>query len=108
MKNKNYKAKKYIKNLENYLDNQEAQKNANKELVKHYKALFETSCSEHKFQLLQVELLKSALNNIASFTNDPLAKRMIELAIEQHNLDKIVHARLIFGNKIENELNKLK
>ena len=92
----NKKAKKYIKNLERYIDNQEAQKLANKEMTTHYKQLFETTCKEHRFQLLQVEFLKNELEQIISFTNDNLAKKAAEMAIERHNLDKIIHARKIF------------
>lgn len=67
-----------------------------KEMREHYESLFKTGVGELRFELLQVDALKNALQEIIAMTNDPLAKKVAEMAIERHNVDKLIHARKLF------------
>ena len=79
------------------LKNKEAAFNAAKERVKHYKELLEVGISELKFSNMLNDSLLGTLSEIETFTSDKLAKEVIKNAKERYNLDKIVHARVIFG-----------
>lgn len=67
-----------------------------KDMREHYESLLRTWVGELQFELLQVETLKNALEEITAMTNDPLAKKAAEMAIERHNVDKLIHARKLF------------
>lgn len=49
-----------------------------------------------QFANMSIEFLYNALDEIVSMTNDPLAKKVAEMAKERHNVDKIIHTRTIF------------
>jgi len=72
-------------------------KETDKELLKHYKELFTTSCNELQFARLQVEHLYSVLDELLVFVNG-LEKDVIENALQKHQLDKLIHAKLLFTN----------
>lgn len=72
----------------------------NKEMRIHYQELFETSISELHFANLQIEHLYSVLDELITFTGT-LEKAVIENAINRHELDKLIHAKLLFGNNPE-------
>lgn len=54
-----------------------------------------SASKELQFYRLQVECLLGVLNEIYTFTG-PLEQKVIENAKERHELDKIIHAKLIF------------
>lgn len=53
---------------------------------------------EHRFQLLQVQLLVNWLEEIQAMTTDPLTKSVISNLLDRHELDKNIHARNLFRN----------
>lgn len=59
-------------------------------------ALLDAGVWELRFANMSIEFLYNALDEIASMTNDPLSKKVAEMAKERHQLDKIIHARTIF------------
>lgn len=69
-----------------------------KSMCKDKESLLQTVSWEHRFQLLQVQLLVNWLEEIKSMTTDPLTKSVISNLIERHNLDKLIHARILFPN----------
>ena len=82
--------------------NLKRQYKANKELLKHYKELFEASINELQFSNLQIEFLKNTLNEVLNLNNQKvnpkLIKQVIDNAIERHYLDKLIHNNLIGKN----------
>lgn len=52
---------------------------------------------ELRFELLQVELLKQALEEIILVGNDNLSNEIASLCLDRHELDKLIHARVIFN-----------
>lgn len=61
-----------------------------------YKELFEAGVNELHFEKIRAEYLLSIMNEIESFTDDPLVKTAIKNAKERHRLDFLIHARIIF------------
>ena len=57
--------------------------------------LLESAISELQFANLQTAYLKSVLDELESFTGT-LEKAVIKNAKERHEIDKLIHARLIF------------
>lgn len=53
---------------------------------------------EHRFQLIQVQILLNWLEEIKSMTSDPLTKKLVSNLIERHELDKLIHTRILFPN----------
>lgn len=58
--------------------------------------LLDAGVVELRFANLQIEALYNALDEIVSMTNDPLAKKLCDMAKERHQTDKMIHSRLIF------------
>jgi hypothetical protein len=54
---------------------------------------------ELRFSNLEVQTFTDALDEIVAMTTDPLAKKVAQMAKEKHNVDKLIHARKLFGNK---------
>ena len=61
-----------------------------------HKELLDSAINELRFANLQVEQLRSTLENVRAFTDDKLAKTTIELALKQFYTDSLIHARLLF------------
>ncbi len=59
--------------------------------------LCEAGVWELRFELLQVEILKQALQEIKVIGKDNLSNKVAEIALERHELDKLIHARVIFN-----------
>ncbi|MCK9370853.1 hypothetical protein M0R04_13165 [Candidatus Dojkabacteria bacterium] len=57
--------------------------------------LLESAISELQFANLQTAYLKSVLDELESFTGT-LEKAVILNAKERHEIDKLIHAKLIF------------
>lgn len=70
-----------------------------KEMREHYQTMCESAIGELHYEKTNVGYLYNVLDEIEAMTNDPLAKAVIKNAKERHNLDKIIHTRLIFGNE---------
>ena len=87
------------KRLIGELKNKEAAFNAAKARAKHYKELLEVGVSGLKFSNMLNDSLLGTLSEIETFTSDKLAKEVIKNAKERYNLDKIIHARVLFGQK---------
>lgn len=60
------------------------------------KELLESAINELRFSNLQIEYLKSVINEIETITDDVLIKSVIKNTKERHNLDKLIHANLLF------------
>jgi len=56
----------------------------------------ESCIGELQYTNLMVEHLLSVLSEVESMTSDELAKAIIKNGIERHNIDKLVHARMLF------------
>ncbi len=67
-----------------------------KEMRKHYEELFIASVDELKMYRLYVEHLLQILDEVKELTNDELLKAIIENGINRHNLDKLIHSKLLF------------
>ena len=61
-----------------------------------HKELLDSAIKELRFATLQVEQLRSTLENVQVFTDDKLAKSTIDLSLKQFYTDRLIHARLIF------------
>lgn len=59
-------------------------------------AILDAGVGELRFSNMSIEFLYNALDEIASMTSDPLAKKVAEMAKERHNVDKMIHARKLF------------
>jgi hypothetical protein len=70
-----------------------------KALAEHYRDLFTVGVEELRFSNLEVQTFTDALDEIVAMTTDPLAKKVAQMAKEKHNVDKLIHARKLFGNK---------
>jgi hypothetical protein len=57
--------------------------------------LLESAISELQFANLQTAYLKSVLDELESFTGT-LEKAVIRNAKERHEIDKLIHAKLLF------------
>lgn len=66
-----------------------------------YEELFMTWVKELRFQLLVRDSLLSTIDEVVAFTDDPLAKKVLELAKEREILDRLIHSRTIFWPKPE-------
>lgn len=71
----------------------------NKEMVKHYKALFETAISELKFKNIQVDMLVWELEFLKESSSDRLVKSTIDLIITRKINDDLWHSRNLFDKK---------
>lgn len=60
--------------------------------------LIDTAVDELQFANLQIAALYASLDEIASMTNDNLTRWVAEQAKERHQLDKLIHTRIMFGN----------
>lgn len=85
-----------IKQLQELIELNLAELIATKKENEIHKSLLDTSVGELRFANLQIEALYNALDEIVSMTNDPLAKKVAEMAKERHNIDKMIHARKLF------------
>jgi len=54
---------------------------------------------ELRFEKMRADSLLQEVREIVTMTNDPLAKKVAEMAIERYHLDSMIHTRLIFWNK---------
>lgn len=45
---------------------------------------------------MSIEFLYNALDEIVSMTTDHLTKKVAEMAMERHNVDKLIHSRNLF------------
>lgn len=52
---------------------------------------------ELRFKNMKVEYLLSVLHEIESFTDDILVKWVIKNSIKRHNLDTLIHTKLLFS-----------
>lgn len=52
---------------------------------------------ELSFSLIQISLLKNALEEINTINKCPLIEKVIDNYLERHELDKIIHAKKIFN-----------
>jgi hypothetical protein len=59
-------------------------------------AVLDAGVGELQFSNLQIDALYGALDEIRSISTDPLAKKVCDMAIERMNIDKLIHARLLF------------
>lgn len=64
----------------------------------HYKESFNTAISELKFEKMNVDFLRTTLEEIETLTKDVLIKTIIWNMLERHELDKQVHARILFNH----------
>lgn len=67
-----------------------------KEKYEGAESLLGSCCDELQFANMQIEIIYNALDEIRSITKDPLTKKVAEMAIERMNIDKMIHARLLF------------
>jgi hypothetical protein len=67
------------------------------EMRQHYEELNEAGIGELHFRLLQINHLYNALEEIETMTTDNLAKEICINEKKRHDLDKLIHARTIFG-----------
>lgn len=58
--------------------------------------ILDAGVGELRFSNMCIDFLYNAIDEIVSMTNDPLAKKVAEMAKERHNVDKMIHARKIF------------
>lgn len=85
--------------IDTAIDILESKSKVNESYKKKYEdiqAVLDSSISELQFANLQIQALNGALDEIVSMTNDPLAKKVSEMAKERHMTDKLIHSRLIF------------
>ena len=75
--------------------------NAKKEMAEHYRDLFNTAIEQVRFLNLQVDYLKSLLNEVKTIADDNLVSKIIENGLERSNLDKLCQTRVIFGKNPE-------
>lgn len=61
------------------------------------KELLKTAIKELQFEKLQVYALRNALEEIETFTDDTLAISVIQNTLERHEIDKLIHTKLIFN-----------
>lgn len=76
-----------------YVEYQEAYKKKYEDT----QAVLDAGVGELQFANLQIEVLYWALDEIRSMTNDNLAKKVAEMAIERRNVDKMIHSRILFN-----------
>jgi hypothetical protein len=76
-----------------YVDYQETYKKKYEDT----QAVIDASVGELQFANLQIEALYGALDEIRSMTTDPLSKKVCDMAIERHNIDKLIHSRMLFS-----------
>lgn len=67
--------------------------------TEHYKTLFEAAVSELEFEKMKVSYLYQVLDEVHVLTQkeDVLIAAIIENAKNRHNLDKLIHTRVLFG-----------
>lgn len=71
-------------------------KKRNKENIETLESLVRAGTIELQFANICIENFYNALLEIEEKTNDPIAKKLSEIAREKHNLDKCQHARALF------------
>lgn len=81
--------------MKNYKRMYEEQKQKNQ----HYEELCNSAVGELRFELLQVEALKNVLDEITVISTDQLAKKIVDMAKERHEVDKMIHTRNLFSKK---------
>lgn len=59
-------------------------------------AILDAGVWELRFSNMSIEFLYNALDEIVSMTSDPLTKKVAEMAMERHQVDKMIHARKLF------------
>ena len=59
--------------------------------------IIDSAVGELRFANLQIEALYNALDEVGAMTDDPLARKVVEMAKERHNIDKLIHARILFS-----------
>jgi len=69
------------------------------EMKEHYEEMYAACVGELKFYRIMNDSLVNALEEVSSMTEDPLAKRVCDLAVERYNIDKMIHARNLFSDK---------
>lgn len=62
----------------------------------HYEELYNTAIWELKVSWLYVEHLLSIINEIKSLNKDVLIEAIIDNWLHRHNIDKLIHARVLF------------
>lgn len=82
-----------------YYKKLKTQLKAKTELYKHYSELSSIALDELKFERLQVEHYKKALEEIKILSqqkvNHKLIEKVIDNAVERANLDKLIHLDII-------------
>ena len=71
-------------------------KNKKKQEQKQEQELFEASIGELRYEKMNVSYLLSVLDELYTI-GDTLTQAVIENAKERHNLDKIIHAKILFN-----------
>jgi hypothetical protein len=71
---------------------------ANKEMMQFYKELSKAGTGELRFEKMRNEFLFNILEEIISFTDDPLVRRVCENSKDRTYLDGLIHARKLFPN----------
>ena len=66
-----------------------------------YKDLTASAISELTFKNLMVEHLLSIIDEVIEICDDELACAVLENGINRHELDKLIHAKLLFSNDKE-------
>ena len=70
-----------------------------KDLYETYSSLYKSSFRELQFANLQREHLYSVLDELITFTSS-LEKDVIKNALDRYQLDKLIHAKLLFKDDV--------
>jgi len=79
--------------------NLECAMKAKQEIVEHYEDLFHAWVWELRFERLQNEILLDLLDEIHIISDNVLIKALIENAKNRHQLDKMIHAKMLFKDE---------
>lgn len=71
-------------------------RNSYKKKYNDTQAVLDAGVWELRFSNMSIEFLYNALDEIVSMTSDPLTKKVAEMAMERHQVDKMIHARKLF------------
>lgn len=71
-------------------------RNSYKKKYEDTQAVLDAGVWELRFANMSIDFLYNALDEIVSMTSDPLTKKVAEMAMERHQVDKMIHARKLF------------
>ena len=69
-----------------------------KEMCQHYHELSDTGIQELKFERMNVDYLLSVLDEVKTIGGE-LVGAVVENAVNRHQLDKVIHAKMIFKDE---------